>query len=186
MKKIAILSFLLAILACKTVKEDLTINPDLPPPFNGPGISRGRVVAIAAKYGFQDSIAPGYKATRLIPPPEAAYPYLSEAFFEEYFAKWRKGLDHQVFLESRQKKLNSLQTVQEYFSYVENEPKEYQSEVTYYGGKTGYNAHKKDVLAGKQYIYICTHPEMGTYPTIVPADDDKPGTINGRLLRNEN
>jgi hypothetical protein len=39
MKHFALIQILfLAFLACKTVKEDLTTNPDLPPPFNGPGI----------------------------------------------------------------------------------------------------------------------------------------------------
>jgi len=185
MKHFALLLILfLAVLACKTVKEDLTTNPDLPPTFNGPGISRERVVAIATKYGFQDSIAPGYKATRLIPPPEAAYPYLSEEFFEGYFEKWRKGLDLEASRASRRQKLNSLQTVQEYFTYVESDQEEYKYEIDFHGGITGYNAYKKDVLAGKYRIYIC-NPEEGTV-TMVPADDDKPGTINGRLLRNAN
>jgi hypothetical protein len=46
---------------------------DQPPPFNGPGVTRERVLTIAAKYGLQDSIAVGYKSTTLKPPPPETY-----------------------------------------------------------------------------------------------------------------
>jgi hypothetical protein len=187
MKHFALLLILfLAVLACKTVKEDLTTNPDLPPPFNGPGVSRERVLVIAAKYGLQDSIAVGYKSTTLKPPPPETYQYLSEEFFDGYFANWRKHLDFLEYEAQRQQKVANLQTVQEYFMYIESDPSLYRSEVETECGYDKYNAYKKDVFAGKYHIYICKHPKMGTYPTIVPADDDKPGAINGRLLRNEN
>lgn len=109
---------------------------------------------------------------------------MSEEFFEAYFSKWRRHFDWLEQIERRSNKLNSLQFVKEYFDYIENSPKEYEYELSFHGGKTGYDAYKQDVLAGKYHIYIC-NPKEGTV-TIVPAGDDKPGTINGRLLRNEN
>ena len=182
MKYFALLHILFFTLsACRTAKEELTANPDLPPPFNGPGVTRERVLAIAAKYGLQDSIGRNFN-----PPPEAAYPYLSEEYFEGYFANWRKHFDWLARTEERWKKLESIQTLQQYFAYVESDPDTYRRKLDENGGINGYNDYKEDVIAGKYNIYICKHPKMGTYPTIVPADEDKPGTINGRLLRNEN
>ncbi len=182
MKNIAIFSILILLLiSCKAVKDEIVTNPDLPPPFNGPGVTRERVLAIAAKYGLQDSMGRNFN-----PPPEAAYPYMSEEFFEGYFANWRKHFDWLARTEDRWKKLENMQTLQQYFTYVESDPETYKRIINENGGTDDYNAYKKDALAGKYHIYICKHPKMGTYPTIVPADDDKPGTINGRLLRNEN
>ncbi|MEQ1744436.1 MAG: hypothetical protein ABMA02_03350 [Saprospiraceae bacterium] len=180
-KTIVIHLFIICLIACKAIKEDTPTNPDLPPPFNGPGVSRERVLAIAAKYDLQDSLAIGYKPTTLQPPPEAAYQYLSEEFFDVYFQRWRKALDWKVRIEARRQKVNSLQTVQEYFAFVENDPEEYQSELEQHGGINGYKAFKKDVLAGKYHIYIC-NPEMGTVTTL-EADGDYPGRIKGRLLQ---
>jgi hypothetical protein len=181
-----ILILFLAVLACKTAKEDLTNNPDLPPPFNGPGVSRERVLAIAAKYGLQDSIAVGYKSTTLKPPPPETYQYLSEEFFDGYFANWRKHLDFLEYEAQRQQKVANLQTVQEYFMYIENDSSLFRSKIESRGGIENYSVFKKDALAGKYHIYICTHPQSGTYPTTVLAENDYQGKINGRLLRNEN
>ncbi|MBK9338321.1 MAG: hypothetical protein IPM98_17975 [Lewinellaceae bacterium] len=86
MKIISFLALVIIILSCKMIKEDIATNPDLPPPFNGPGVSRERVLAIAAKYGLQDSIAVGYKSTTLKPPPPETYQYLSEEFFDGYLS----------------------------------------------------------------------------------------------------
>ncbi|MBL7798825.1 MAG: hypothetical protein JNJ90_20170 [Saprospiraceae bacterium] len=172
--------------ACRTAKEELTTNPDLPPPFNGPGVTREQVVAIAAKYGLQDSIAVGYKSTTLKPPPPEAYQYLSEWFFEEYFANWRRHLNFLEYEAQRQQKVNSLQTVPQYFAYIESDTSLLRSKIDSEGGLESYSAFKKDALAGKYHIYICTDAKSGTYPTTIPAENDYPGRINGRLLRNEN
>ncbi|MEQ1744437.1 MAG: hypothetical protein ABMA02_03355 [Saprospiraceae bacterium] len=84
-------------------------------------------------------------------------------------------------MDARRDKVNTLQTVQEYFAFVENDPNEYKWKLDHDGGINGYNAFKKDALAGKYHIYL-SNPEVGTITT-VPAEGDKPGTIKGRLLR---
>jgi len=183
MKNILIASICLALASCKTHKEDLATNPALPAPFNGPGVSRERVLAIADKYGLRDSIAEGYKPSTLKPPPAEAYPYLSEAFFEGYFANWRKYLDWLKEEALRQQKVAGIQTVFEYFAYIESDPDLYRSEIESAGGSVAYDTFKKDALAGKYHIYICSYPDKGTYPTIIYANDDYPGRISGRLLQ---
>lgn len=170
--------------ACKSIQEDAVDTQTHPYPFNGPGITRERVVEIATKYGLQDSIAPGYVATGFKLFPEEAYPYMWETYFESFFSDWRKYLDSRKRLDSRRNALNSIHTVQQYFTYLESDPEQYKSAINFHSGEGGYAEYKKEALAGKWHIYI-SNPDVGTV-TSVPADGYKPGTIKGRLLRNEN
>lgn len=184
-KQLSVLIFaLMLVVACKSIHEDTLDTPTHPYPFNGPGVTRERVVAIAAKYGLQDSIAPGYVATGFKLFPEEAYPYMWETYFESFFSDWRKYLDSRKRLEARRIALSRIQTVQEYFAYIESDPEQYKSAINFQSGPTRYAEFKKEALAGKWHIYI-SNPEFGTV-TSVRADGDKPGTIQGRLLRNEN
>lgn len=183
MKNIYIISVFLALVSCKTHKEDLATNPALPAPFDGPGVTRERVLAIADKYGLRDSIAEGHKPSTLKPPPAEAYQYLSEEFFDGYFANWRQYLDWLEKEALRQQKVASIQTVFEYFAYIESDPDLHRSEIESAGGSMAYDTFKKDAFEGKYHIYICSYPDKGTYPTIIHAKDDYPGRISGRLLR---
>lgn len=65
MKKNTILYLAIILGIGCTAKEEILKNAAFPPPFNGTGITRDRVVAIATKYGLQDSIAVGYIATTI-------------------------------------------------------------------------------------------------------------------------
>lgn len=191
MKYFALVLFVfLAFLACRTVKEDMATNPDLPPPFMGPGVTRERVVEIATKYGFQDSIAPGYKATRFIAPSEKTYPFLSEEFFEGLFANWRKGLDSWEKIQLRCRTIAAMQTLEEYLAYVEQHPDELkmwdrlpEEEREALGWEAFactevFEDFREEVLAGRILVYVS---DAGTVTT-TESPIESPA-FNGRLLR---
>jgi hypothetical protein len=194
MKYFALLHILFfALSACRTAKEELTTNPDLPPPFNGPGVTREQVVAIATKYGFQDSIAPGYKATRFIAPSEEAYPFLSEEFYEHLFANWRKGLDSWERIQLRRRTIAAMQTLEEYLAYAKQHPDELkmwdrlpEDEREALGWEAFactevYEDFREEVLAGRILVYVSDEGTVTTTDSPIESP-----TFKGRLLRRGN
>ena len=171
-KRIIILCLPLFVFAqCKPTDQDDFRNLQ-------PGVTRRQVEALAAKYGLLDSIQPGYTSPYFKPFPPEAYPALSEAFWDKYFANWRKfSDDHKEFLIYRQQ-LTAISSVAEYYRVIESNPHRRQSRIKLAGGAEHYNIEKSQALDGTLHVYI---GEDGCVTTL-PAASDK-GQIRGRKLK---
>lgn len=173
-----IIAFIILLLSCKSAKEDLLVGQGNPYPFNGPGISRKQVVDIAAKYGLEDSIAYGYTSVTFKPFPEEAYPYLSEEYFEGFFSRWRKYADALKDIEEKKFDMKKINTVSDYFEWIERSPDRIKEYEAYYPG--GLSSFKQDVIKGLLSIYIS---DDGAKVTTTPDGDQNRSHFGRKLSR---
>lgn len=163
-----LLLLILPTIACKvTDKEDISTT----------GVTPKEVIAIAMKYGLQDSIADSYVSPYFKPFPQEAYPALTKEFWESYFARWRKFSDDQkAFLRFRRESA-LVTSVAEYYQLIEKYPSVYQSRVNSHGGIEGYNRQKEEEISGNWHIYLSKDSAI----VFIPSNYDD-GTYPGKRL----
>jgi len=170
-KRIIILCLPLFVFAqCKPTDQDDFRNLQ-------PGVTRRQVEALAAKYGLLDSIQPGYTSPYFKPFPPEAYPALSEAFWDKYFANWRKFSDDHKEYTSYRQQLAAISSVAEYYRILEGSPYRKIS-IQAKGGEEQYKIVKSQALDGSLHVYV----DIDGWVKIIPAASDK-GQIRGRRLK---
>jgi len=160
--------FSILITACKSTEKD---------ELREVGVTREQVVAIASKYGLQDSIAEGYVSPYFKPFPPQAYPALSKEFWEGYFANWRKFSDEERAFQQFRQETSSITNALEYYQLIEKYPSVYKSRVSAYGGIDGYNRRKSEDINDNLHIYLSKDGAI----VFIPADADD-GTYPGKRL----
>lgn len=171
MKNIAIFLLLpiFLIVSCKsTEKDEISVT----------GVTHEEVVAIATKYGLQDSIADGYVSPHFKPFPREAYPALTKEFWDRYFAMWRKFSDHEKEFQQFRQQVRNITSAVEYYQLIEKYPTVHQSRVNAYGGIEAYNKRKSDDINGNWHIYLDNRDGAIVF---IPGDHDD-GTYPGKRL----
>lgn len=170
MKNLFFFLTLLSIIAfsCKSSEKDDT---------TATGVTREEVVAIAKKYGLQDSIAEGYVSPRFKPFPPEAYPALSKAFWESYFANWRKFSDKDREFQQYRQEMVNITSVEEYYQLIEKFPLVHQSRIDLHGGIEAYNRKKMDDINGNWHLYLANDGAI----VFLPSDSDD-GAYPGKRL----
>ena len=158
----------LLLVSCKTKEEPITPSK---------GVSREQVVAIATKYGLQDSIAEGYVSPHFKPFPPEAYPALTEEFWDKYFAHWRRFADNQKEFAQFRKETSNITSMAEYYQLIEQYPSLYEQRVQAMGGLDAYNQQKSEDIATKMHIYLQDDGSL----TFIPAGSDN-GMPRGKRL----
>lgn len=158
-------------LACKHYEKEETANKV--------GVTREEVIAIAAKYGLQDSIAAGYVSPHFKPFPPEAYPGLTPEFWDSYFAYWQKFSIQEKEMQGFRSELPTVTSMADYYRLIEKYPKVYQEKIKLYGGIEAYNQRKERHLSSAMHIYLDSKGAL----VFIPADADD-GNYPGKRLDN--
>lgn len=162
---------IMLLFACKNYEKDETANKV--------GVTREEVVAIAAKYGLQDSIAEGYVSPHFKPFPPEAYPALTPEFWDSYFAYWQKFSMQEKEMQGFRSELPNVTSMADYYRLIEKYPKVYQEKIKLYGGLESYNKRKEKHLSSDMHIYLNNQGAL----VFIPANADH-GNYPGKRLDN--
>lgn len=157
---IVILIIITPFFACKNSEKDEMANKV--------GVTREEVLAIAAKYGLQDSIAEGYVSPHFKPFPPEAYPALTPEFWDSYFAYWQKFSMEEKEKQGFRNELPRVTSMADYYKLIEKYPKVYQEKVKLYGGIEDYNKRKEKHLSSDMHIYLDNKGAL----VFIPANSD--------------